>query len=121
MKILIAFLFTFAAFAQSPGTITVASNITVTAGASTDSTQIVCTGTAGVVSGASTMTMTCTVGGKTVVLPLTTFTVPASPGVGVVFGVQAGANSITWILTKGNPAPDQWQVSANGTLRSQAF
>lgn len=123
MKTTLAVLFTALSLYAQTGTVNVTSlgaSISATAGASTDPTQIICTGLAGGSAGASTMQMACTVGGKTV-LPQTVFAVPATGGIGLVFGVQAGSNSITWLLTKGNPTPDSWSVSANGTVKTGSF
>lgn len=124
MKTTLAVLFAaLAAFAQTPGTVNVTSlgaTISATAGATGDVNQIICTGLAGGSAGVSSMQISCTVGGKTV-LPQTTVTVPATGGIGFVFGVQAGTNSVTWLLTKGNPTPDSWSVTANGTTKSGSF
>lgn len=38
------------------------------------------------------------------------FSFPTAPG-SFVYSVQSGPNTITWLLTKGNPIPDQWQVA----------
>lgn len=97
------------------GTVTVTPGfpqITATAGTA-GPTQIICVGTAGTALGASTMQMYCTIGG-TSVLPPTTFSVPSIGSAALVWGIVAGANSITWILTKGNIVKDSWSVTANG-------
>jgi hypothetical protein len=123
MKTTLTLLFASFSLLAQTGTVTITSlgaSISATAGASNDPTQIVCTGLAGGSAGASTMQMSCTVGGKSV-LPQTTFTVPTTGGIGLVFGIQAGANSVTWLLTKGNPTPDSWSVSANGTVKTGSF
>lgn len=113
MRIITGVLLSGSLFAQSPtGTVTVAANITATAG------SLVCTGTASVAASVSTMRLTCA-DGAAVILPDTTFTVSA-PG-STTYSIQRGANTITWLLTKGNPTPDQWQVVANGTLKSGTF
>lgn len=112
MRLPIALLFAGALRAQTAGSVTVSANITATAGA------IVCTGTASVSASASTMRLRC-VDGADVVLPDTDFVVTA-PG-STVYSVQRGGNIITWLLTKGNPTPDQWQVAANGVTKSGTF
>lgn len=86
--------------------------ITATAGVA-GPTQIICVGTAGTAVGASTMQMYCTIGGVPV-LPPTTFSVPSTGGAALVWGVNAGTNAITWILTKGNAVKDSWSVTSNG-------
>ena len=93
-----------ALFAQAP-VVTVTSTVVATVG------TLTCTGTPGVNAQAvSTMHMVCTAGAVT--LHTSDSTVPTAPGTGIVISVTSGANSIAWLLTKGNPTPDQWQVSA---------
>lgn len=94
------------------GTVSVSANITATAGA------LVCTGTATVGPTSSVMHMKC-VDGSAVVIPDTDYPVVA-PGATTI-SVSRGTNSVTWILTKGNPVPDQWQVTANGVTKSGTF
>lgn len=116
MKIKLTTLLLFATcglFAQVPsGTVQVAATITATAG------TLVCTGTASVAATVSTMHLKC-VDGADVVLPDVDIPVKA-PGASVI-SVQRGANSVIWMLTKGNPTPDQWQVAANGVMKSGTF
>jgi hypothetical protein len=114
MRYAILFL-TAALYAQTtppPGTVAVSATITATAG------TLVCTATASVAATASTMHMKC-VDGADVVLPDIDFVVKA-PG-STTYSVQRGGNTITWLLTKGNPVPDQWQVTANGVMKSGTF
>lgn len=124
MKTTLAVLFAaFSAFAQTPGTVSVTSlgaTISATAGATGDANQIICTGLAGGAAGVSSMQISCTVGGK-IVFPQTTVTVPSVGGVGFCACVQAGVNSVTWLLTKGNPVPDSWSVTANGVTKTGSF
>lgn len=99
------------ATAQTPGTVDVSASITAASG------TLKCVGTATVGAASSLMAMKCSDGAD--VLLDTTFKV-ASVG-SAVYSVQRGTNTITWILTKGNAIPDQWQVSANGTTKSGNF
>lgn len=113
MKIALLFVAASVAFAQAPtGTVQVAASITATAG------TLVCTGTASVAATTSTMHLKC-VDGSDAVLPEVDFTVSA-PG-STVYSIQRGANVVTWTLSKGNPIPDQWQVTANGVMKSGTF
>jgi hypothetical protein len=99
--------------AQAPtGTVQIAATITATAG------TLVCTGTATVSASVSIMHMKC-VDGADAVLPDVDLQVKA-PG-STTLSLQRGSNTITWLLTKGNPLPDQWQVLANGTMKSGTF
>lgn len=112
MKTLLSLLiFAASVLAQSPGTVDVSANITATAG------TLSCVGTATVGQATSTMHLKCSEG--TSVLFEHDFTVTA-PG-STTYTMSRGANIIGWILTKGNPTPDQWQVTANGTSKSGAF
>ncbi len=111
MKLLLVLLFTLSLFAQSTGTVVVASNITATAG------TLSCTGTATIGVTTSTMQLKCLEG--TITLIDYPFTVTAAGA--TVYSITRGTNVISWILTKGNPTPDQWQVSANGVAKSGTF
>lgn len=109
--LLLSLLFVAVVLAQTPGTVVVASNITATAG------SLICVGTATVGATTSTMQLKCSEG--SVVLIDYPFTVTASGS--TLYSIGRGANTITWLLTKGNPTPDQWQVTANGVARSGTF
>lgn len=90
-------------FAQSP-VVTVLSTITATVG------TLTCTGTPGTdTTGISTMHMVCKAG--TTTLHTSDSSVPSVPGTGIVISVSSGTDAVTWLLTKGNPTPDQWQVA----------
>lgn len=103
MKTLILSLL-FAAFAdgQTPGTVTVAASINATAG------TLSCVGTATVGATVSTMQLKCTDGGATLIDYPFTVTAPGA----TAYSLVRGTNTIIWMLTKGNPTPDQWQVTA---------
>lgn len=104
MKLLTTLLFATALAAAQPIAITSTTTITASVG------TLVCTGTPGVnAQSVSTMHMACTSGGAT--LHTSDSTVPSTPGTGIAISVSSGASSITWLLTKGNPAPDGWSVS----------
>jgi hypothetical protein len=111
MKILWLLIFVTAGliFGQTP---TVTSTTTITASVG----SLVCVGTPSVdASGVSTMNMVCKVG--TTTLHTSDSAVPSSPGTGIAISVSSGSNSVTWLLTKGNPSPDGWQVSVtDGTV-----
>lgn len=100
-----------AAAALGQPTVTATTTITATAG------TLVCTGTPGVVDGISTMRLVCKAG--TATLHTSDSTVPSTPGTGIVVSVSSGANAITLLLTKGNPAPDGWQVAATDGTATQ--
>lgn len=97
---------------QAPtGSVDIAATITATAG------TLVCVGTPSVASAASNMHMKCS--DAQALLHESDYLV-ASPG-SVVYSIGRGANTITWLLTKGGAVPDQWQVSANGVSKSGNF
>jgi len=102
--------------AQTTGTVAVATTITAVAG--TDpATQLTCVGTPTVTSSVSNMHMVCSAAGKT----LHTSDNQVVAAGSVTISVQSGSNTVTWLLTKGNPIPDQWQVTANGVSKSGSF
>jgi hypothetical protein len=90
--------------AQSGPTITTATTVVATVG------TLTCTGTPLTDSnGVNTFHMSCSVGGST--LADATTTVPSTPGSSFTMNVSSGSNNIAWMLTKGNPTPDGWQVT----------
>lgn len=103
--LLLAFMF------QGAGTVDISATITATAG------TLVCVGTPSVGAAVSSMHMKCSEGAT--VLHESDYTV-VSPG-SVAYSIGRGPNAITWLLTKGNPVPDQWQVAANGVSKSGSF
>ena len=103
MKLAILLLLASALFAQTPA-VTVTSTIVATVG------TLTCTGTPGTdQAGLVTMHMVCKAG--TTTLHTSDSTVPSTPGTGIVISISSGTNAVTWLLTKGNPTPDQWQVA----------
>jgi hypothetical protein len=96
-------------FSQTPGTITTTAQVVATAG------DVTCTGKPG--SAADSVDVTCSVGGEVV------FSTAVSPKVGstsgIVLGLTHGQNSITMLLRKiSATALTQWEVSANGVVKS---
>jgi hypothetical protein len=103
-KLLLLFTIAACAIAQAPN---VTATTTITASAGTLS----CTGTPGAdIAGRSTMSFTCKYGTDTITVPA--FPVPSTPATNVWLSVGSGTNTVTWMVTKGNPLPDQWQVAA---------
>ena len=89
--------------AQGP-VVTVNTSISASAG------NLTCVGTPSVnTSNVPQMHLVCNVG--TVNINTSDSTVPSTPATSVTISVQSGVNVITLILTKGNPIPDQWQIS----------
>lgn len=103
----------------APGSVAVASTITATAGAAGDANQVVCTLTPD--SAAGKLHAVCTLAGSGAPIHTSDTTVTGPAGASVTCDIQRGSNSITWQVTRGNPAPDSWSVSANGTQRSGPF
>lgn len=110
-RLFLGLIFAAALQAQTAGSVDITSTITATAG------SLVCIGTPTIAASVSTMHMRCSEGAT--VLHESDYTVTA-PG-SVVYSIGRGADTITWLLTKGNPAPDQWQVSANGVSKTGNF
>jgi hypothetical protein len=112
-------LFILAAFATAialpqtapTGTVDISTAITATAG------TLQCVGTPTVGATTSTMHMKCSEAG--VVLHEADYAVTA-PG-STLYSLGRGSNTVTWLLSKGNPVPDQWQVAANGVSKSGSF
>lgn len=104
------FVLALAAFAQSTGKVTVDVVVTAAAG------PLSCTAT---IRGdvANTMHMKCSSGVDTYID--TDFKVPSTGA--VMYSITLDKDSVTWILSKGNPTPDRWEVSANGVMKSGSF
>jgi hypothetical protein len=122
MKFLIALLIlpvcTGPLLSQSPGSVVVATTITATAGSG--SSALICVATPGLNgSGVATMHVVCSVGST--VLHTSESTVPAMPGTAILLSAKSGSDSVTWLLTKGNPTPDRWEVAANSIMKTGAF
>lgn len=108
MKILLVLILSFGLLAQSP---TVIATTTIVASVG----NLTCTGTPGIANSISTMHMVCVSG--TTTLYTSDSTVPTIPGTGIVISVGSGSNTVTWLLTKGNPTSDGWQVAVtDGTI-----
>lgn len=120
MKHLLLILFLASALsAQTPtGSVSVTTSIVAKAGADSDATQVVCTGSPGVPN-ATSFRMICTSAGATILSADAVLT--SAPASSAVYSVQRGSNTVTWILTRGNPAPDGWSVAANGVQKSGSF
>ncbi len=108
--IIVCLILTASLFAQAPA-ISVATTITANVG------TLGCVGTPTVTGTVSSMHIVCAVG--TTSIHTSDNTVPATPGTGVVISVSSGSNSVAWLLTKGNPTPDQWQVSVTDGTTSK--
>lgn len=102
------------AFAQ--GVVQVETTITATAGIGPGA--LTCIATPGI-AGSSSFRVVCKVG--TDVIHSGDSIVPSVPATAVFVHVRHGDNSVTWQLTKGNPAPDGWSVAANGVSRAGIF
>lgn len=118
MKTLLLIFLSVCTYAQT-GTVDVTTSILATAGAATDATRIVCTGTPQVSGTTVTFRMQCTNAGNTILDSTSTLNGPAASS--TVYSIQRGSNTITWILTKGNPVPDGWSVAANGVAKTGTF
>ena len=110
-----ALLFPFLAVAQAAGTITVTTSVVAVAG--TGATGVSCT-----ISNPTrpTIHIACSIGG-TVVL-----TQDATPAVGSTSGIvgtflNAGVNSVTWIIQQPTAGTITWNVTANGTTQAGSF
>lgn len=77
---------------------------------------ITCTGTI-TSSVANTLHMTCFTSTDTFVD--TNFKVPSVGA--VMYSISIGSDTVTWLLSKGNPTPDRWEVAANGAMKSGTF
>lgn len=80
-------------------------------------TGLICVGNPTKNGAASIMHIKCSEGG--VLLHETDYKVIATGS--ILFSVQRGANTITWLLTKGNPSADRWEVAANGVSKQGDF
>ena len=108
MKTAIAILILAAtALAQAPSVVAT-TTITATAG------TLACTGTPGATpEGVTTMKIECKASGAAMHVHPIEALLPSAPATSFTWSVQSGANQITWILTRGNSAPDGWQVAAS--------
>jgi len=113
--VVMGMMLTFAAFAQSTGTITTSSVTSVTGTAG----PVVCTLTSTTPAPASGVHVTCTSSG---VLALTMDAVIAPGTNGMVGGFTVGLNTVSWLVTKPSTSePYTWQMAANGKGASGVF
>ena len=96
-----------------PGTVTVSTTITATAGTGATAVSCVLTNASG------TGAISCSVNGAVV---QTAQTVPMPVAAGSVVSYTANSNSVTWILQPGTVAGAiNWAVAANGVQKSGTF